>query len=354
MTKAKLILLALVISAKCFAQTTVTRTVQANLDTLVTTTAVSSVTLKYKPPVTPPNNGGMVTIGKVASGPVTIKSNTTYKDLIFDGKNASVLLANGNGASNVTFKRCKFINTTYFAMLLNGCKNVTVDSCFFSNIGFGIYAQSGSAQIQVTNCQFLNVNGITGELKGHSIQFNNVNGAGNKINNNRIENIAGKALHPHDQISLYNCNGTQASVIEIYSNLIRGGQQYFWPGSTASSSGATAIGVGDTGGSWQVAKNNIIVNPGFIGIQNSAGSNNNIVVDSNEIFGDTSPIAGAGLVYQGGTKITYSNNKVNYVRPNGSRLDYNSNSKTGITLTNNTWAAKIDSSILPKQLITFQ
>jgi len=46
---------------------------------------------------------------------------------------------------------------------------------------------------------------------GHAIQLNGVIGGGNQINNNRIENIAGVALNPHDILNLYKSNGLCAA-----------------------------------------------------------------------------------------------------------------------------------------------
>ncbi|MDB5154534.1 MAG: hypothetical protein JWR54_3285, partial [Mucilaginibacter sp.] len=137
-----------------------------------------------------------------SSGPIVAKSNTTYSGLVIDLGNSSNIGFALNGVSNVHITNCKIINTKNFAINLYNCSNVTVDNCIFSNVGFGVYAHQ-SKTIKVNNNYILNVNGINTSYLGHAVQFDHVNGAGNRINYNRIENIKGVAVHPHDQISVY-------------------------------------------------------------------------------------------------------------------------------------------------------
>jgi hypothetical protein len=291
-----------------------------------------------------------------ASGPIKAKSNTTYSNLLIDLGNSGSTGITMDGVTNVHITNCKIINSGSFAINVNNSSGVTIDNTLISNVGFGIYVQNSSL-VKVNSNQFLNMNGINTTIFGHAIQFNAVNGGGNQINNNRIENIAGVALHPHDQISVYKSNGLKGDSIQIIGNWIRGGQATLWPN---ASSGACSIGIGDNGGSYQVVRNNIIVNPGFCAI-NAAGGDH-IMVDHNLIYNKAWGVSVAGMFwanYSGmsSTDVTYAYNKVKFYNANGNEFDYNSNGNSNgspIILVNNTWGASLDASILPATIITIK
>jgi parallel beta-helix repeat protein len=290
-----------------------------------------------------------------ASGAITAKSNTTYSGLVIDLGNGS---SNGFTLSNVTnvhITNCKIINTKNFAMLINNSSNITIDNCLIKNVGFGIYVQGSSKTIKVNNNQIQNINGVNTSTLGHAIQFNGVSGGGNQINNNRVENIAGQALHPHDQINVYKSNGLPGDSIQVIGNWVRGGQTSLWP---TSGSGAAGIVVGDVGGSYQVCRNNIVVNGGRVGIQAQGGTH--IKVDHNQVYGAKLPITQVGLAWGNwsGTStsdVTYAYNKVKWYNSAGSEVDhYENNSNGSVKLVSNTWGASISASILPATIITMQ
>lgn len=295
------------------------------------------------------------------SAPVVLQSNKVYSGLVIDLKNSASVGITGNNVSNVHITNCKIINTASFAILLNGCSNVVIDNCFISNVGFGVYAQSGSKQIKVNNNQFLNVNGIDAKLFGHAVQFNGVNGGGNQINNNRIENIAGVALHPHDGINLYKCNGLQGDSIQVIGNLIRGGQLVLWPDAY---SGAAGIILGDVSGSYQVARNNVLVNPGAAGIQSPSPANG-IKIDHNLIFGVKTAISSNAIIVLNPIQIEVSYNRTNWTNkngvnamlPDGETQCYlgHAPAPTPIGFNTNKWVdSGIDARILPSQIITMR
>ncbi len=250
---------------------------------------------------------------------------------------------------------CKIINAKNFAVLVNNSSNITIDNCLIKNVGFGIYVQGSSKTIKVNNNQIQNINGVNTSTLGHAIQFNGVSGGGNQINNNRVENIAGQALHPHDQINVYKSNGLPGDSIQVIGNWVRGGQTSLWP---TSSSGAAGIVVGDVGGSYQACRNNIVVNGGYIGIQAQGGKG--ITVDHNTVYGASNPVTLAGLVWGNwsGTStsgVVYAYNKVKWYNSKGSEVDHFENNSNGsVNLVSNTWGAGISASVLPATIITKQ
>ena len=343
----------------CMAQTaiTVTKVIQPNLDTLITTTTttVSSVTLKYKPPViTPP---GSVTVGGKASGPITLKSNTTYSGLTIDLKNAKTTGISGSKVSNVTIVNCKVINTTSFAVNLSNCTNVTIQNCLFSGVGMGVYA-SGGTGYKIKDNQFLNINGIDQNWFGHAIQLNGVSGGGNIISGNHIENIAGVALHPHDLISIYQSNGVKGDSIMVLNNWIRGGQLSKWPTSNA---GACGIVLGDVNGTYQVARGNILVNPGAGGVAN-IGKGLGIKMDHNIIFSVKTAVTGQALGANNSVQSDVGYNHTAWTNSSGGNTvnsnPYSQYYQTGPVPLNwqtNVWADKtVTANILPTVIITYK
>src|SRR5258708_33188113 len=176
----------------------------------------------------------------------------------------------------------------------------------------GVYAQA-STTIKVNKNHILNVNGVSTSYFGHAIQFDHVSGAGNRINYNKIENIAGVAIHPHDQISVYQSNGLLGDSIQVIGNWIRGGQLYHWP---TSSSGAAGIVLGDVGGSYQVARGNLLVNALAIAADCTAS---NLKVDHNRIYAEQQSNNSVGLLFwgSGGTNNYDGYNQINFRSANG-------------------------------------
>jgi hypothetical protein len=307
-------------------------------------------------------SGGTTTTGTISynsSGPIVLKSNTTVSGLSIDLSNASTVGISGNGVSNVHITNCRIVNTSSFAIDIKSCSNITIDNCFIANVGFGVYAEGGCTGIKVNNNQFLNVNGISTNYFGHAVQFNGVTGGGNQINYNRVENIAGVALHPHDILSVYESNGIPGDSIQVIGNWIRGGQLSKWPTSNA---GACGIVLGDVNGSYQVARGNILVNPGAGGVAN-IGNGTGIKMDHNIIFSVQTPVTGQGLGVQNNTKTDVGYNRENWTNSSGGNTlnssPYSqywiSSSPTPLNWTTNTWADRsVTASALPATIITMK
>ena len=297
-----------------------------------------------------------------ASGPIVLKSNTTISGLSIDLGKASKVGITGKGVSNVHITNCRIVNTTSFAVDLNKCSNITIDNCFISNVGSGVYTENGCTGIKVNSNQFLNINGVNTNILGHAIQFNQTTGGGNQINNNRIENIAGVAQHPHDIINLYHSSGIKGDSIQVIGNWIRGGQLSYYPTANA---GACGIVLGDEYGSYQVARNNVLVNPGAGGVANIAnqGSSVGIKIDHNKIFSVKTPVSGQGLGVLNSSKTDVGYNLVNWTNSSGGNTVnstpysqyYIANSPTPLNWTKNVWADRsIVASVLPATIITMK
>jgi hypothetical protein len=119
--------------------------------------------------------------------------------------------------------------------------------------------------------------------RGQFSQLNNCTGAGNAVNYNKIENVLGKS-YPEDVINFYHSSGTAASPIQCNGNWIRGG------GPSANGGG---INLGDNGGSYQSASNNILVNPGQYGMAISGGDHMSLT--NNLIFSAQLPFSNVGI-----------------------------------------------------------
>jgi hypothetical protein len=189
--------------------------------------------------------------------------------------------------------------------------------------------------------------------RGQCVQFNNVSGSGHRVTNNKLWNVQ-NASAPQDVINMFESNGTSLSPILIDSNWILGG------GPSTSGSG---IMTGDSGGSYQTASNNILVNPGQVGVAISGGTYQTL--SGNKVFGAQFTWSNVGLYVwsQLGSastlpKIahaTVSNNRVKWTNKNGSSnpIYLAAGETTPSGWSTNTWGDNtITAAILPNPLWT--
>jgi len=305
-----------------------------------------SNSLKTAIPIKPTSLTSTAALTYKISGPISltgVKNMTISGESITGGNVPCISLTN---CTNIIITHCKLINSTTTGVNLYNCVNISVDTSYISNVSTGVYA-STCQSIKVLDNQMEN---MVGPLpRGQFVQFNNVSGPGNNVINNRCENIMGSS-DPEDAISMYMTNGTAASPVIISWNWIRGGG----PSNTGG-----GIILGDNGGSYQIAEDNILVNPGQYGMGVAGGTNMEIL--NNEIYAAQNTFTNVGISVwnqytniSASSGITVSGNKVNWTNSTGaSNPDWNEGNCGTVTgWSSNTWGANITSSILPATLIT--
>lgn len=251
----------------------------------------------------------------VPSEPIvwTGKSNLTISGLeIVNPNGQSIRLVN---CSNITIKNCKLGPSKGQGVYLYNCRNITITDCFMDEVATGVSAVE-SFGIKVINNDIRNVKGPF--PLGQMVQFDEVNGAGNSISFNVVENINGQS-YAEDAISMYKCNGIAGDPIKVVGNWIRGG---------GPSSSGGGIMTGDYGGSYILVENNILVNPGQYGLTIASG--NNIVVQNNKVFSKKLPWSNVGVTRFKQYELPTFDNAIQY-------NEINYTSKYGSL--NNTWDA---------------
>lgn len=159
-------------------------------------------------------------------------------------------------------------------------KNLIISGKMFINKSVKF---TNSTNIKVTNCNFIgsqlyfikcvdsSVLNNTFEhsankaTQSHAVQFNQCTG-GVISYNFFSEAVGGSNLS--DIISLYKSNGTSAKNIVVEGNYLVGGG----PSTTGG-----GIMLGDNEGSYQIARNNILINPGQYGVAIAGGNYNSII-----------------------------------------------------------------------------
>lgn len=282
----------------------------------------------------------------VASGPLNL---TGEHNIRISGKSI-----NGGTVPAITLTNCynvhitqnKLSNSTSSGVYLINCNNITIDYNYISNVSTGVNVENSSnGGIVVNNNEFLNMNGPFSH--GQFVQFSNINGSNNSISYNRCENIFGQST-PEQSISIYKCNGTAASPIKVNGNCIRGG------GPSLAGGG---IVLGNRGGSYQVASNNILVDPGQFGMAIAGGDH--ISLTNNSIYAKAQSFTNVGIyIWAQGvsacTNTMISGNKVNFRNAANAENDswIGNGESTPAGWATNTWGANINASILPPVLVS--
>lgn len=243
----------------------------------------------------------------------TRKNNLVIEGLEISSNNNDICISLYE-CENVVIKNCKFGPSPLArAIYLHNCKNITIIDCTFENVQTALRADES----QTVKFEYNDVKNILGKLKGAShfgnmVQFLGVSGTGNSISYNVCENIEGQSS-TEDIVNLFKSNGTTSSPIIVKGNWIRGG------GPSGSGGG---ILLGDFGGSYQIAEDNILVNPGQYGMSIAGG--NNMTIRNNKIYATRKSFNNIGLYAanwnEGEGKshtITITNNSVNYTNKNG-------------------------------------
>ncbi len=277
------------------------------------------------------------------------KSNFTIEGVEITGNDQHCIIL--ENCENVVIKNSKLMQTTSKrGVYLFKCKNITVTDCTLENLHSGLLAEH-SQGIKFDRNDVLNIRGTsTGATNlGNMIQFTSVTGEGNSVSYNVCENLPNQSA-PEDIINLYGSTGTSSSPLIVKGNWLRGG------GPSASGGG---IMLGDYGGAFQIAEDNIVVNPGNYGIAIAGGSN--MTIRNNKVFATKASINRCALYatnfYESisgkSTNITVENNKVNYIDMYGKQYVIWTDPAKIATITGlqtNVYDATITASILPAKI----
>lgn len=281
--------------------------------------------------------------------PITM-SNTTGQTISGDSTSSMTF----NNCTNLHITKCRISNNPNGnAITLNGCTNVLIDSCYIDMDGQGIVAQNGSTVIKVISNYFNNILGQP-TVTWHPVQFKNIAASGgNRIQNNMIEEDPKIAPYTHDQISLFQSNGIPGDSIMVTGNWIRGGQQIK---NAQGNNGAAGITAGDKGGSYQVVRNNRLVNALALLID---GTGTNIKVDHNLVYAQqvAPQLPGIGIVYFGGTATNFVGyNLLNFRTATGTIANLNPATSGSIAgwstnTPNNTTSPQANAAMIPMPMI---
>ncbi|MFA6837520.1 MAG: right-handed parallel beta-helix repeat-containing protein [Dysgonamonadaceae bacterium] len=252
---------------------------------------------------------------------------------------------------NVIIRNNRFASTpTKRGIYLYNCKNVTIIDNTFENVQSGMVASTSTG----VKFEYNDLYNIVGPLKGGDktgvmAQFIEVYGEGNSISYNVNDNIFGEST-PEDLVNVYNSNGTAQSPIMIKGNWIRGG------GPSLSGGG---INIGDYGGSYQIAEDNILVNPGQYGMGISGG--HDMIVRNNKVYGSQKYFTNVGVTASNwyvadkgnSYNITVANNEINYMHKDGflNNVWFNDNVLPVTGSETNKYNPSLSASILPDQLV---
>ena len=277
------------------------------------------------------------------------KSNFTIEGVEISG--AGDVLIGLYNCENVTIRNSKLVSSPLKAgIYLFNCKNVTIVDCTFENVRSGLVASTS----QGVKFEYNDVTNVIGVLHGSAdfgsmVQFIQVSGAGNSISYNACENFTG-ASAPEDLVNIYASSGTSASPILIKGNWIRGG---------GPSNSGGGINLGDYGGAYQVAEDNVLVDAGQYGIAISGG--NNMTLRNNKVYGKKQSFTNVGMIVtnwyekEAGASfnITSSNNSINFTHAGGYQNSWWIPDNKGIVSgkETNKHDSSLSASILPDKII---
>ncbi|MCC5941940.1 MAG: hypothetical protein JJU37_10395 [Balneolaceae bacterium] len=165
------------------------------------------------------------------------------------------------------------------AITLWNSENISIENSYFENVLSGIRLVNSKGPLQVLNNEALNPG-------RNFFQCNNCEGGGIRINGNSLEHTTGFGNSIlEDWFNLWESEGTHNDYIQIKNNrarvILSNGQA-----TKVSNSGCMVL-LGDNGGKFQQAKNNIGVNPGNCGIGLASGKN--MYISENKMYSAAVP-----------------------------------------------------------------
>lgn len=228
------------------------------------------------PPVTPAEPSGphwtTAFMARTPSGALSLTSNAQVAAVATSGTGTAL------SPYVISGKEFDALGANVIAIrLANISAHVLIEDCDFRDVAECIYAVDCTGSIKVGWCRYKNITGPNervGLNRANFIQVNNCTGGG------RIYNNKGREGDTEDIISLYKSSGF---IVE----------DNHFEGTTWDSASGSGIAIGDDGGSNNIARNNILVNPGQVGIFIAGGTNNSIV--DNIIIGEQRTNSNVGM-----------------------------------------------------------
>ncbi|MFC0772617.1 right-handed parallel beta-helix repeat-containing protein [Terrimonas alba] len=307
------------------------------------TTTPTMPTTNTPVPAPAPATINYLALPKTGSKFIYEQSNVLIENVQFENSDSISIYV--KKSSNITIRNCLFNKSALEAINIESSSNITIENCLFNHAQSGVYVMN-SQVIKVINNQFVNVRKREDGSRGQFVQFNQVTGEGNIIENNRGENFLDES-DPEDLISLYMSNGTASSPIIVRNNIFRGG------GPSISGGG---IMTGDQGGSYFLVENNTLVDPGQYGIAIAGGSS--ITILNNKIYGRQQSFTNNPLYVWAQTgiacyDINVKGNKINWTDKTGyMNMGWNAGNCAG-TLWEPPVVISLEEMNVPSHLITF-
>ena len=233
---------------------------------------------------------------------------------------------------NKTFRD---LGPNVIAIRIENCSNVTIRAVDFINVSEGVYAVN-SSKITVRDSRYRNITGPhqrVGLNRANFVQFNHVNGG-------LIDHNKGKEGDTEDIVSIF---ASQNIVVE----------DNHFEGTNWTSSSGSGIALGDVGGSGNIARRNVLLNPGQVGIFIAGGTNNQIV--DNVIYQAQRPRSNVAIyVWKQPPNSTATcaghtvrNNQVRWLSATGaSSAFWDAGNCGAISTGGNSWSAPLDPSAL--------
>jgi hypothetical protein len=213
----------------------------------------------------------------------------------------------------IAIRNCWVHNSPRVGVTMGGGRQITVEGCRIEQVMTGVYAVDAQ-QVRVIGNFFRNMQGPL--PRGGAVQFDHVTGEANVIAGNYAINERGSG-HPEDIISIFKCEGTEASPILIENNYLTGDP---FAGSEDKSKIGSSIMLGDCGGTHLLCRHNVAISAAQMGIGVAGGTF--IRVEDNLVFGARSNVSNNGMYVWNQSKlpshhITLARNRVSWVNKNG-------------------------------------
>ncbi len=209
---------------------------------------------------------------------------------------------------------------------------------FARNRSGGYFVDSSGVRFERNSV--LNVQG--GMARGQLAQFNRVSGANNAIRCNLAENRPGESM-PEDAINLFETHGTAASPILVEGNRVKGGGP--------STSGGGVL-LGDGGGTYQVSRWNILVDPGQYGTAVAGGSH--MTLEKNVVYARRQPFTNVGIYVwdqyaSSCTDVTVKDNQVDWTNSKDEKNPYwNAGNCSAVAESGSDFSATLSPAILER------